>query len=237
MIKYQRLLILLSIVFALLAVLIGHQLIVSGSKSQVKMLQIPVAKHHIAAMSVIGQQDIDHVQMPEDAVKNLAIIQNDADVIGRTNFEPIEPNSPFVTSNLLSDKSEAPFSLPKGYRAVTIENSALIGVAGFAKPGTYVDVLWNFKWVDPKDKQKVNRTLVAFQNVRVLAIDTKGEEGNGSDGTTALQTVTLMMTLPDAQSITTMTSAGKMKLALRPSENEEVIPKEQLPPSDVLITE
>jgi len=200
------------------------------------MVKVPVAAQNIPPMTVIEQQHLLLVEMSEEEVGKLNIITQQSEILGKRVFEAVDQKSPFLKSNIQSAESQAPFYLPTGYRAITIANSPLIGVAGFAKPGTYVDVFFTYGG-ENANKEKSMRTAVAFQNVKVLAVDTEGTpdaEGN------TLETVTLMLKLHEAKYLTLMESVGKLKLVLRPSATEPIegvqpptIPDNPLPPADI----
>lgn len=224
-------------VIAVVATVAWH-LLITGESNQKPMVTVPVAAQNIPSMTVIEQQHLLLVEMPEEEVDKLNIIKEQSEILGKRIFEAMEQNSPFLKSNIQMEDAQAPFYLPTGYRAITITNSSLIGVAGFARPGMYVDIFWTFEG-EYADKKKFRRTSVAFQNVKVIAVNEEGtpdEEGN------TLNTITLMMNVNDAKHLTLMEESGKMKLVLRPSSNDPIVPVEPptvpanpLPPAEVPI--
>jgi pilus assembly protein CpaB len=223
----------LAVVCALGATLAWHVFFNGLPSDQSSVVMVPVAAQNIPAMSVIDKTQIVLVEMPAAEVSKLNIVTSESDIVGKRIFEGVEQKSPFLKSNIQSEESQAPFYLPEGYRAITLANSPLIGVAGYLEPGMYVDILWTYD-AENANKQKVTRTAVALQNVKVLAVNTAGAAT--VQGGEASNTVTLMVKLNEAKWLTLMAETGKMKLALRPSSTEQpdatvpkIIPENGLP--------
>jgi pilus assembly protein CpaB len=162
---------------------------------------------------------ISHEEAPRHAVTSLA------DVNDHVSTQYLPAGQPVEHSWIASRGPELglPFAVRPPRRAVTIALDPIIGVAGFPKPGDRVDVLATF------DTQRgvgmVTRTVL--QDVEILAFgsDTKPtekEEPNGKEGEARPQqtTATLAVLPAEAEKLILAESRGKLRLALRPIEDD-----------------
>ncbi len=116
--------------------------------------------------------------------------------------------------------------LKQGERAVSIKVNAEGMVAGFIAPGAYVDVILTYKnriVIDddnPDVKTMVQRNLddiateTILQRVRVLAIDQKAERSD-DDKIKVGKTVTLAVSIRDAEKLALASEMGDITLAMR----------------------
>ncbi len=90
-------------------------------------------------------------------------------LMGKTVRMDIMPGELFYKEKLTGDKSRGgmPVLIPSGHRAVSVSVNEVRGVAGFVKPGNWVDVVATFQLKSSGDKVHVTRTVL--QNVLVLA--------------------------------------------------------------------
>lgn len=106
-------------------------------------------------------------------------------------------------------------SIPAGYRAVTITVDKRSGVEGWAKPGSKVDVIWASKI---RGKHAIT-TIV--QNAKVLSSNQTTQAGLEANAANAPQnsagpsTVTLLVTVLDAQKIQLASTTGSLSMSLR----------------------
>lgn len=135
------------------------------------------------------------------------------EVTGRIAREPIIRGEQVLHSRLLPAgvRPSLTFQIPPGKRAITVAVNEVIGVAGFVKPGDRVDVLATFE--DGTEKEAVTTTVL--QDIEILAIaqDMEKEVDKKPRVTT---TVTLAVTLAQAQKITLAEETGTLRLVLRP---------------------
>ncbi len=116
--------------------------------------------------------------------------------------------------------------LKDGERAVSIKVNAEGMVAGFIAPGSYVDVILTYKNRividddDPDVKTMVQRNLddiateTILERIRVLAIDQKAERSN-DDKIKVGKTVTLAVSIRDAEKLALASEMGDITLAMR----------------------
>lgn len=100
--------------------------------------------------------------------------------------------------------------LPPGLRAVTIKINEIRGVAGFVRPSDRVDILLTEK----ADDKKANlATRVLLQNVLVLGIDQDATMKSGEPR--VANSMTVAVSLEDAQKLALASTVGFLSLALR----------------------
>ena len=97
-----------------------------------------------------------------------------------------------------------------GMRAVSVRVNEVVAVAGFATPGTRVDVLLTGNPIGGAEKQ----TTTVLENVAVLASGKSMERNSAGEAQTA-PVITLLVSPDDAQKLTLASSEGRIQLALR----------------------
>ena len=95
-----------------------------------------------------------------------------------------------------------------GSRAISVRVDDVVGVAGFALPGAYVDVL-----VSAKDANQAPFSRIVLERVRVLA----AEQETSADPTTpkVVRAVTLELTPRELEVLDLARAVGSLSLALR----------------------
>jgi pilus assembly protein CpaB len=134
------------------------------------------------------------------------------DVVGRGVTVPLVPNEVVIENKLAPRDGGAGLSptIPAGMRGMAVRVNDVIGVAGFATPGTRVDVVVTIR----TDNDSVSRVVV--NNVRVIASGTRADVGAAREGRPAQSTVvTLLVTPQDAERLALAQSQGSIVLALR----------------------
>ena len=132
------------------------------------------------------------------------------EVVGRGVIVPMTSNEPVLESKLAPIEAGAGLTsaIPEGMRAVAVKVNDVIGVAGFALPGTRVDVV--LTGLD----NKVETSKVILENIQILAADQNVEpDANGKPQ--QVQVITLLVTPEDAQKVALASMDGRIQLALR----------------------
>lgn len=131
-------------------------------------------------------------------------------VIGRVPRQPLVPGEPVLESRLVPVDGRAGLSsaLSPGKRAITVRVNDVIGVAGFALPGTYVDVL-----VSARDSNNEPFSRIVLEAVKVLAVaqDTVSAPAKPK----VVNAVTLELTPAESERLDLARSVGSLSLALR----------------------
>lgn len=197
-------------------------------------VQIVVAQTDIAPRTIIRENMLQLKEVPANAAPAGAAHRT-TDLIGRPAKVGIVQGEVITGQKMYPSAQDAGLSgrIPPDCRAVTVGISDVTGVAGFAQPGDYVDVMLVSSQVEPN---KVTSELV-LQNVLLLAINksvdtpsnapkqnnanqqNQGKQGNQADNVKAVgkpATATLALTPEDSLKLAAKAQLGQVYLALRP---------------------
>jgi pilus assembly protein CpaB len=134
------------------------------------------------------------------------------DAVGRGLIASVIVNEP-VTERKLAPRQAGgglPPTIPAGMRAMSVKVDDIIGVAGFAVPGTRVDVLVTLR----AGEDSISRSVLS--NIQVLASGTKFDTEQARTGQAMKShVVTLLVTPSDAEKLALAQSGGQIVLALR----------------------
>jgi pilus assembly protein CpaB len=210
------------------------------SQKQVKVEydKVVVAAMQIPAFTPITVEMVTYQQVPRGYAHSLAA-RNVAEVIGYvTEGELIKGEQIFPSKLKQFGESDSglAYVVPEGMRAVTVAVDEVSGVAGFLQRGDYVDVIsyTTTTYVPAKAPevaegeeptasqlpQTLSTTLVAAQNVRVVAV---GKSLSSSAGRTeeesagGYKSVTLLLTPEEAMRVVQGAKSGSIVLILRAS--------------------
>lgn len=139
---------------------------IQPEQRQVRMATVVVAAKNIEPKSMVlgsmlATKEIPEDQMPSDAVTDVA------DIANKPAKNRIMKDSIITQEDVYRNIEQSGFvgSIPPDCRAVSIDVTDVTGVAGFAKPGDYVDVL-----MIETDASTVTSRLI-LQNVLLLSIN------------------------------------------------------------------
>ena len=205
--------------------------------------EVCVAKENIPAKVKIEGNMVEVAQIDNRyLLKNAVTLKGD--VIGKYAVERIVQGEQIVSDRIVSlDKSGLSYQVPKGKRAVTIEVDELSGVAHQVKIGDYVDVLV-FR-AEEQIEDKNNTTIypdiakIVLQKVLVLAIDknyssTVEEKATTEKAEDNLKKVTLALNPDDSEKLVLSDHIGKIHLALRNPEDENIVDTKGTIKEDIL---
>lgn len=198
-----------------------------AQQSQIKTVRVLAARETIQPRTIIKERMLTVVELPENAVPEGALF--DVKDVNNNPAAIIIMKGDIITrQKIMSDPKMAGFTgtIPAECRAVSIGISDVTGVAGFAVPGDYVDIMV----VSGKreDGRLIGKLLL--QNVLLLGINKSGggadekpanEADKNGDGTLkasreSLATATLALTPKDALQLVTTAQNGILYLTLRP---------------------
>jgi pilus assembly protein CpaB len=130
--------------------------------------------------------------------------------VGRVIRTPMLRGEPLLQSKLapMGEKGGLSSVLAPGQRAVTVKVNEIMGVAGFALPGNYVDVMVNT--ADSKD-QPVSKIVIERIQVLAVAQDVSTNESKPR----VVNAVTLQVSPQQAEQIDLARSVGSLSLVLR----------------------
>jgi len=181
-----------------------------------------VAKTDIAPKTTITADMIKEVAVPKEYIQPNAL-KDKKNVIGSITRENVISGEQITSRRLVVAGKSIGFTgiIPKDKRAMTVSVTEETGVAGFPKPGDYVDVVVTF------DQQELGEPVsqIILQNLQVLATnhEMEGVEGaQAASGKAAnaaaskTNTVTLAVNPLEATQLALSDEKGKVRLALRP---------------------
>jgi pilus assembly protein CpaB len=172
-----------------------------------------VAAFDLPVGSVITDRDVKVERysgdIPEGAFREAK------DVVGRGVITSVARNEILLPSKLAADKAGGglPAMIPQGKRAVAVKVNEVIGVAGFALPGTRVDVVVTGNVQQNNNPGDVTATTV-LQNVQVMAAGQKLQT-NADGKPETVQVITLLVTPEEAQKLALASQEGRIQLTLR----------------------
>lgn len=181
-----------------------------------KLVPVVVATQPLEFGDRLAQQNVRIQPWPEASVPQGAF-STIADALrdNRVALRPIVPGEPILANNVSGKDGRATLAaiLPEGMRAVSVPVTAISGVSGFVLPGTMVDVLLTRQIDGEGAKSNDLRSDVVLHNVQVLAADQSADNKDGKP--LVSRTVTLAVTLFDAQRLAIAQQIGTLSLALR----------------------
>lgn len=149
------------------------------------------------------------VSVPEGAFKDLKDVQDRVAKVGLMRGDAVLERklAPTGTQGGLSAV------IAEGKRAMTVRVNDVIGVAGFALPGNYVDVMINAQQDRGHGEQAVPISMTVLEQVLVLAV--AQEAGRDDTKPKVVSAVTLEVTPEQAEKLDLARSIGQLSLVLR----------------------
>jgi len=178
----------------------------------VRMTNIVVAAENLKIGERLDANKVKTIQWPSSA-KPDGMFSDIADVANRAVITNIQENEPILAGNLAPTEAGAGLSatIPEGMRAVSVAVNDVVAVAGFAQPGTSVDVMVTGQSQGGNNEQ-VTRTIL--EDVRVLAANQRTEQDRQGQAQT-VTVITLLVTPEDADKLAMANTMGRVQLALR----------------------
>jgi pilus assembly protein CpaB len=207
--------------FALMALAIlaglGAAIFAAGwvaERGSIASTKVVVAATDIELGSRINPQMLTSVDWPTGSVPQGAFsdVKQLQDRVVRTS---VGRGEAFLERKLMPVGAQGGLSavIAEGKRAMTVRVNDVIGVAGFALPGNYVDVMVNAQQERAKGEAAIPVSLTVLENVLVLAI---AQEASRDDTKPkVVSAVTLELSLADAEKLDLARSVGTLSLVLR----------------------
>ncbi|HEX9721521.1 MAG TPA: Flp pilus assembly protein CpaB, partial [Ramlibacter sp.] len=209
-----------AIVFLVLAVVMGLAAAVYAAswvaqRGNIASTQVVVAAVDIELGSKINPQMLTTSSwptesVPQDAFKDVTELQD------RVVKASVLRGEAIVSRKLAPVGTQGGLSavIAEGKRAMTVRVNDVVGVAGFALPGNYVDVMLNTQQMDKVRGGNANQiSMTVLEHVLVLAV--AQEAGRDETKPKVVSAVTLELTLEDAEKLDLARSVGSLSLVLR----------------------
>lgn len=207
---------------------------------QVQTANVYIAARDIPLGAVIDQNMLTTQPWPENLVVDGFVVgaeeaQKVINTIARSPFRRNEP----INKNKLVNPDDPNFlagTLPKGFKMVTIQTDEIAGVAGFIFPGDRVDIMLTHDVLQsgitdeeleearrPEDLMELT-TRTLLMDVPVLAVDQRATGGVDEErGIIIPRSVSVQLSLEDAQTLRLAEEVGELSLALRSIEDKDSV--------------
>jgi pilus assembly protein CpaB len=182
--------------------------------------QVAVAVDDIGLGQPITGTMIRTVNWPKDSVPPGTFADPKA-LEGRVVRTSLSRGEPVLDSKLAPQGTKGGLSavIDEGHRAITVRVNDVVGVAGFALPGNYVDVIVNTQAPETKgarsagnsDAQSISKIVLERILVLAVAQEVKRDETQPK----VVNAVTLEVTPEQAEKLDLARSVGTLSLVLR----------------------
>ena len=200
-------------IFAAIALTLGAMAAFIAARSmsvaQTSGSKVVIVVNPIEAGKAITADKIKIIEWPGSAVPHNASART-TDVLGRIARFSMIPGEPVLPGKLAPKYATGGLSsiIPEGKRAITVRVNEVIAVAGFALPGSYVDVLVSGK---DADNQFFARTVLSRVKVLAVAQETTAEPNKPK----VVNAVTLELTPLESEKLDLARNIGVLSLVLR----------------------
>jgi pilus assembly protein CpaB len=198
----------LSVLLGIAAVLLAARWM--GQQAASDNTTVLVASSDMDLGQAITPTMLQSVQWPKGAVPAGAF-DDPKKLEGRVVRISIFKGEPVLAPKLAPEGTKAGLDsvIKAGHRAITVKVNEVVGVAGFLAPGSYVDLLVNFR--DERDKPM---SRVVLERIMVLAIAQEAQRPDESKPR-VVNAVTLEVTPEQAEKIDLARNIGTLSLILR----------------------
>lgn len=214
--------IVISVIIGLAAVVLASRWV--SQKADTSTSQVVVAKMDIELGARLSPDLLTLQSWPAGSVPQGALLAKDMDALikdpktneGRVARVNILKGEPLMESKLAPAGAQPglSFAIKPGMRAITVRVNDVVGVAGFALPGNYVDILVNTTDEAARAAGE-NKTISKIVLERILLLAVAQETSQGEGKPKVVNAVTLEVTPEQAEKIDLARSVGSLSLVLR----------------------
>ncbi len=180
-------------------------------------IQVLVAKRDLQMGTRLQPDMLETVRWPKAALIQDPLTSLDQ-AQDRVIHMAVWRGEPLLMSKLalIGEKGGLSSVLTQGQRAITVKVNEIVGVAGFALPGNYVDVM-----VNTQDAQNQPVSKIVIERIQVLAVaqDVSSNEYKPR----VVNAVTLQVTPQQAEQIDLARSVGTLSLVLRSQSDQHSV--------------
>ncbi len=196
---------LIAVLLGLVAVGLAVQWLGGGVTGQ----KVVVAERDIQPGTPLGQEMASVIEWPA-ATTPAGSFSNPSEVNGRVLKSQVARGEPILESKLAPIGARGGLSsiISEGKRAITVRVNEIIGVAGFALPGNYVDIM-----VNANDEQQKPVSKIVLEKILVLAV--AQEASRDETKPKVVNAVTMEVTPEQAELLDLARSIGNLSLVLR----------------------
>lgn len=178
-------------------------------RASVTTTDIVVAARDIPLGTQLDPDMIKIVRWPAQS-QPAGSFHNAGPLPGRVVNTSLLAGEPVVETKLAAPGSKGGLSalIAPGNRAISVKVNEVVGVAGFAMPGNYVDIL-----VHAEDEQDRPFSRIVLERILVLAVDQ--ESNRDETKPKVVKAVTLQVTPEQAEKLDLARGIGSLSLVLR----------------------
>jgi pilus assembly protein CpaB len=183
-----------------------------AAASELSVIDVVVATKDLDLGTVLTEEHLKVVDWPAESMPD-GYAGSPVEVIGRGLLQPVSGNEPILVNKLAPKEAGGGLSIiiPPGKRAMSVRVDDVVGVAGFARPGTRVDVVVTLTGASTEQDPA---TRLILQNIQVLAAgQTIQRDIQGEPETVPV--VTLMVSPEEGEVLALAATEGQVQLALR----------------------
>jgi pilus assembly protein CpaB len=197
----------LALASGLAAMLLGARWMTGGNTPSAD--NVVIATQDISLGSVIQENMVKEVPWPSDSKPKGAFAKT-PELVGRVVVSNVLSGEPLLDARLAPIGSKGGLSavIPEGQRAITVKVNEVVGVAGFALPGSFVDIM-----IHTKDGEDESISKIVLERILVLAI--AQEASRDETKPKVVNAVTLQVTPQEAEKIDLARGVGSLSLVLR----------------------
>jgi pilus assembly protein CpaB len=195
---------------------LGATIVATGwiaQQGQVASSKVVVAAGDIQLGSRLNSQMLKMVDWPSGSIPPGAMTKAEAleDRVVKTS---VLRGEPILEAKLapIGTKGGLSAVIPEGKRAMTVRVNDVIGVAGFALPGNYVDIVVNTQ-VESNGRGDKQISKIVLEHILVLAV--AQEASRDETKPRVVNAVTLELTPEQAEKLDLARSVGSLSLVLR----------------------
>ena len=179
-----------------------------------ELVPVVVAAREIEAGVSLEKEYLRLTDWPKGSLPQ-GVAHSEAALVGRVTRHVIAPNELVLEKSLMAKGSAGSLAavITPGMRAITIPVNEVAGVAGFALPGNYVDVM-----LSTRDDTGQPISKIVLERVLVLAVDQDRSIKDESKGRVS-KAVTVEVTPQQAERIDVARAVGNLTLVLRSQED------------------
>jgi pilus assembly protein CpaB len=181
-----------------------------GDKGRIAVANVDVELGGRITPEMIRMVDWPQSSVPAGAFNDMSKLQ------GRVVKTSLQRGEPFMEARLAPEGTKGGLSavVPEGKRAMTVRVNDVVGVAGFALPGTFVDVMVNTQEEGSQRGDK-DHTISKIVLERILVLAVAQEADRDTTKPKVVNAVTLELTPKEAEIIDLARSVGTLSLVLR----------------------
>jgi pilus assembly protein CpaB len=207
------LMLLIAAVAGIAAVAFATRWVQAQTRSEGK---IAVASADVELGSRLSPDMLRLVDWPSGSVPPGAFTEL-APLDGRVVKTALQRGEPVLEARLAPQGTKGGLSavVAEGKRAMTVRVNDVIGVAGFALPGNYVDIMVSTQEEGSANKSDKDRTISKIVLERILVLAVAQEANRDSTKPKVVNAVTLEVTPGEAEKLDLARSVGTLSLVLR----------------------